>query len=144
MHVINIQGEQFYVDQAGDYVAKVSSRATRVVVITGYVESMDEDKVIEKLPRLNQAYLMTKTIGRDSVLKALIESIHFEKNGRVILSPKIGNEKIILDHQDELEEKLKDLKDFYRQLARTNSWDKYEEIDISYKNQVVVRNSKNP
>ena len=44
----------------------------------------------------------------------------------------------------ELNEKLADLKDFYRQLARTNDWDKYDEIDISYKNQVVVRNNKNP
>ena len=144
MRVMNQQGDQFYVDQAGEYVRKVNSRASRVVVITGYVESFDSAKEIEKLPKLNTAFKITNEIGKDTVIKALIESIHFEKNGRIILTPKIGNEKIIIDHIDELSEKLSDLKDFYRQLARTNDWDKYDEIDISYKDQVVVRNYKKP
>ncbi len=144
MRVMNQQGDQYYVDQAGHYIRQVPSRASRVVVITGYVESYGSDKDLAKLPRLKTAYDVTSEIGKDPVIKALIESIHFEKNGRIILTPKVGNEKIIIDHIDELAEKLADLKDFYRQLARTNGWDKYDEINISYKNQVVVRNYKKP
>ena len=112
--------------------------------VTGYIESYGADLEIQKLPKLNKAYQITLEIGKDPVIKALIESIHFEKNGRIILTPKIGNEKIIIDHLDELSEKLADLKDFYRQLARTNSWGKFDEIDISYKNQVVARNLEKP
>lgn len=144
MRVMNQQGDQYYVDQGGHYIQKVPSRASRVVVITGYIESFGAGLEIKKFPKLNRAYEITLEIGKDKVIKALIENIHFEKNGRIILTPKIGNEKIIIDHVDELTEKLADLKDFYRQLARTNDWDKYDEIDISYKNQVVVRNYKKP
>ena len=58
--------------------------------------------------------------------------------------PKVGKAKIILDYMDDLDRKLDNLKTIYNQLAKTNSWNKYTEIDISYKNQVIPRNPVKP
>jgi len=144
LRVINQEDDQYYVDQAGDYIRRVQNKASRVPVITGYVEPYGTDKDINKLPRLKKAFDITMQIRKDPVLRALVEQIHFEKNSRIVLIPKIGDEKIILDHIDQLDEKLDNLKEFYKYLARTNSWDKYNAIDISYSKQVVIPNSENP
>lgn len=144
LRVMNYKSDQYYIDQSGHYIRKGDYRATRVPVVTGYVEDFAPNQELEDTPKLNDAYLITKTIRKDKVLTALIEQIHFEKNGRIILIPKIGTEKIILDHMDELDIKLGQLKTFYRELARTDSWGKYKEIDISYKSVVYGRNPEQP
>jgi len=116
LRVINQEDDQYYVDQAGDYIRRVQNKASRVPVITGYVEPYGTDKDINKLPRLKKAFDITMQIRKDPVL----------------------------DHIDQLDEKLDNLKEFYKYLARTNSWDKYNAIDISYSKQVVIPNTENP
>ena len=70
--------------------------------------------------------------------------MHVEKNQRIIIIPKIGDDHIVLDHTDGLAEKLSNLRQWYKELAKTNSWDKYNEFNISYNDQVVVKNTENP
>jgi len=144
LRVMNQEGEQFYVDQSGSYVQTVDRKATRVPVVTGYVESLDPQGHVAFAPRLQSAFEVITESRKEPMLRALIEQVHIEKNKRIVIIPKIGDEHIVLDHTDGLSEKLNNLRQFYRELARTDSWDKYNEINISYNNQIVVRNSDNP
>jgi len=144
LRVINEQGEQYYVDQIGNYIRKGDYRAIRVPVATGYVENYSSNETLEKTPKLNNAFEIAVAIRKDPVLLALIEQMHFDKDGGIVLIPKIGKEKIILNHIDELEIKLGQLKAFYRELAKTDGWGKFKEIDISYKNVVYGRNPEQP
>jgi len=144
LRVMNQEGDQFYVDQSGSYVQTVDKKATRVPVVTGYVESLDPQGHVAFTPRLQSAFEVITESRKEPMLKALIEQVHIEKNKRIVIIPKIGDEHIVLDHTDGLKEKLSNLRQFYRELARTDSWDKYNEINISYNNQIVVRNSDNP
>lgn len=142
LRVMNKQGDQYYLDQIGTYVAQADFRAVRVPVVTGYVESLQPMESILPDQKLSIAFDIVMRIRKDEFLSALVEQITFEKNDRIILIPKVGNEKIILDHIDDLDSKLKNLKDYYKEVAKSNSWDKYDEIDISYRKQVVGR--RNP
>ncbi len=144
MRVMNKQGDQFYLDQKGHFVAKSNYRAVRVPVITGYVESLKSGETLIEKKRLKKAWNIVNEINKDLFLKALVEQIHFESTERIVLIPKVGDDRIVLDYIDELPQKLKNLKSFYKELAKSNSWKKYKEIDISYKNQVAARNSVTP
>lgn len=144
LRVMNQTGDQYYVDQSGSYVRTVNKKATRVPVVTGYIESLEPNGHVAFTPRLEKAFKVISEGRKDPVIKALIEQIHVEKNGRLVIIPKIGDDHIVLEHLDGLDEKLENLKQFYRELARTDSWNKYNEINISYNNQVVVRNTENP
>jgi len=144
LRVMNQHGDQFYVDQSGSYVRTVDKKATRVPVVTGYVETLEPDGHVAFNPRLQEAFQVILESRKDPVLRALIEQVHVEKSKRIIIIPKIGDDHIVLDHTDGLSEKLSNLRQFYKELARTDSWDKYNEINISYNNQIVVRNSENP
>ena len=144
LRVMNQHGDQFYVDQSGSYVRTVDKKATRVPVVTGYVESLEADGHVAFNPRLQHAFQVVLESRKDPVLKALIEQVHVEKNQRIIIIPKIGDDHIVLDHTDGLAEKLSNLRQWYKELAKTNSWDKYNEFNISYNDQVVVKNTENP
>lgn len=137
-------GGDYYIDQAGHYVAKSSYRAVRVPVVTGYLDTYDERWRDMPDSRIKKAFTIAEIIYQDKFLSALIEQIHFDKSDRIIMIPKVGNEKIVLDYMDNLEHKLDNLKSFYREMAESKSWNKYDEIDISYKNQVIGRNSVKP
>lgn len=138
-------GQDYYLDQAGAYVSKTQYRAVRVPVVTGHVNKYQPDWNINEDNRISQAYEIGMIINEDSFLKSLIEQIHFERSGRIVLVPKVGEHKIVLDYLDDLDTKLTyNLKRFYKHMAKENSWDKYDELDISYKSQVVGRKSASP
>jgi len=144
MRVMNKQGDQFYIDQTGEYVAQSSFRAVRVPVISGHVESLKPTERIAPKSRLYKAFTVIDQIRKDEFLSALVEQIYFEKDDRIILIPKVGDEKIVLDHIDDLPSKLKNLKVYYKEVAKSNTWGKYDEIDISYRKQVIGRNPVTP
>ncbi|MFT4566696.1 MAG: cell division protein FtsQ [Saprospiraceae bacterium] len=144
MRVMNKQGDQFYIDQTGEFVAQSSYRAVRVPVVTGHIESLKPNELISPKSKLFKAFTIVNQIRKDEFLSALVEQVYFEKGDRIILIPKVGEEKIVLDHIDDLQGKLRNLKVYYKEVAKSNSWGKYDEIDISYRKQVIGRNPVTP
>ncbi len=137
--VMSADGSSFYLDQYGVYVNVTKKRASRVPLITGNFEKFEPSDSAHTKPRLSMAYAIAHEIRNDEFNSSLIEQIHLDKNGRFILVPKLGSEKIVLAYTDELSIKLNNLKDFYYNLSKTNNWGKYDEIDISIANQVLGR-----
>ena len=70
-------------------------------------------------------------------LKVLVDEIYVDKSGDFELVPKIGNQLIIFGKPENLEEKFKKLLVFYRQGLNKTGWNKYNVINIKYRNQVV-------
>ena len=144
LRIMNDRGEDYYLDQAGNYVAKTMYRAVRVPVITGSISGYTADWKDLPGSEIGMAFELVTRIHEDEFLSPLVEQIHFERGNRIILIPKIGSEKIRLDYLDDVDGKLDNLKSFYKVLARKNGWGKYKEIDISYKNQVIGRKPVKP
>ncbi len=136
--ILASDGKSFYLDQLGVYVGLSDTRASRVPLITGNIESLTISDSVQIKPRLYSTFLLVMEIRKDPFMQSLIEQVHLDANGRFILIPKLGDEKIVLDYSDELAKKLSNLKAFYYNLSRTNQWSKYEEVDISISNQVVA------
>ncbi len=145
LRIKSASDQDYYLDQGGVYVNKTQYRAVRVPVVTGYIEPYQPDWNRTKNSRIKKAYDIGMVISQDEFLSSLIEQIHFERTGRIVLIPKVGEHKIVLDYMDDLERKLTyNLKRFYKNMAKENSWDQYDELDISYRKQVVGRNLANP
>lgn len=142
--VMDDRGNDYYLDQDANYITTSSFGTSRVPVITGSLEDYKPGEDISKKYKLNKVFIVLKEILKDEFLKSLVEQIYSDKGERIIIIPKIGNEKIIIDYIEELPEKFRRLKIFYHEMAKKNSWGTYDEIDISYKNQIVGRNLVNP
>ncbi len=138
-------GRDYYLDQDGNYVNKSQYRAVRVPVVTGHLEKYQPGWKEQWDSKLSRAYRIGRIINNDDFLSALVEQIHFERSGRIVIVPKIGTEKIVIDYMEDIEEKLTyNLKQYYKEMAKKDIWGKYKELDISYKKQVIGRNFVNP
>lgn len=144
LRVKDVAGSDYYIDIAGQYVARSVYRAVRVPVVTGHLDKYNNDWSERADSKVKMAYQIGTAMNKDPFLTALIEQIHFEKSGRILLIPKVGKAKIVITDLEELDHKLSNLKVFYKKMAEKNMWNDFEEIDISYRNQVVPSNSVKP
>ncbi len=63
-----------------------------------------------------------------------------DPQGDVELFPKVGNHVILMGRVSDLEDKFQRLYVFYRMGLNKVGWNKYNVINIKYKNQVVCSN----
>ncbi len=138
VRIIDKSGAQYYLDQEGEFVSKQDFKAIRVPVATGEIESYSADWK-KKKGNINDCYTIISALRKDKFFTALIEQIHFE-NERIKMIPKMGSEIIVINDLNHLDQKLQNLKTFYEtEMTHNNAWGKYDEIDISIKNQVIPR-----
>jgi len=139
VRVIDETDAQYYLDQEGKYISKQDFKAIRVPVATGKIEAFNKNWKNKKGSNIKKCFEIVNAIRKDDFLVALVEQIHFE-NERIVMIPKMSSEVIVIKHLDHLDQKLNNLKRFYQtEMTNNNSWGKYKEIDISYKNQVITR-----
>ena len=132
LRIFHSDGYSYYLDESGkemplseNYTAHVP-----VVTLTGRL-SQNPNKVFIDLKEI------ALLIQKDSFLKAQVDCIRVNEQGEYILIPRVGNQEILLGKADELQLKFKKLKAFYQEVVQVTPLDKYETINLKYKNQVV-------
>lgn len=120
------------------------SRSHRILVANGNIPHLNAEqrkKVLkneEELPGVyHQLYELANMIEDDEFLNTLINQIYIKKNQAAILTPKVGVKKIEFGQLENMEEKLFNLKAFYLHGNKKVDWQKYDAINIEYKNQIV-------
>ncbi|MFA6057113.1 MAG: hypothetical protein WC756_02855 [Taibaiella sp.] len=83
------------------------------------------------------AYL-SETIGRDSFWHAQVTQIEVQPDQTFVLIPLFGNQRILIGDTVKVQEKLGHLFAFYKNVSGKIGWDKYETLDVRFKNQVVA------
>jgi cell division protein FtsQ len=73
-------------------------------------------------------------------LQALIGQIHLKKNGDFVLIPLVGDQLIVFGSaftDQEVRDKFEKLKIFYTKGLPYEGWEKYSEISLKYRGQIV-------
>ena len=83
------------------------------------------------------AYL-SEVIGRDSFWRSQITQIDIQPDQTFVLTPLFGNQRIMLGDTAGVSRKLGNLWAFYKQVSGKIGWDKYETLDLRYKDQVIA------
>ena len=124
------RSDSYYLDENGFKFPVSNSYPARVLVATGYIE--EEYASAQLLP-------CVRYINNDAFWKAQIKQVHVEKDGNVILTPLLGDHLIELGTVEHFEEKLRNLKAFYKKVLVHNNWNKYKTISLKYKDQIVAK-----
>lgn len=82
---------------------------------------------------------LTELINQNIFLKAQISEIYVNSKGEYDLIPQLGNHLIRFGTMNDARAKLNNLDIFYRKALICEGWDKYETINLKYKNQVVCK-----
>ena len=146
---IETSGGGFYIDEF-EYIFPLSESFTSYVpVVSGHIpldlnagfrgEAEDEDT-----PWITKIMELGRFLNENPFWGAMIEQIYVAENGDLILSPKVGEIKIILGRPDDIEQKFRKLLAFYRNIAPEKGWTRYCEVNLKYKGQIVCKLNNTP
>ena len=132
-------GEDQYIGTSGLLLPESDHFTARVLLIT-----MDEDVFLPEdnvLYDVNstQLFEVLKFVNEDEFWKAQIAAIHIDKNYELILHPQITKQLIEFGHAEDIVDKFKKLKIFYKEILPHKGWNSYETVSLKYKNQIVCK-----
>lgn len=149
LRIYNTRNESFYLDGLGHLLPLNPSFSARVIIANGFinepfsrktcylVDSVRMKDSLEYGSVMNNLYKVATYIMKDRFFRAQIQQIYVNQNGEMELIPRVGNHVILIGNADDLEEKFDKLFVFYRKGLSQTGWQKYNLINIKYKNQVV-------
>lgn len=129
VRVLNIYGQDFYVDSRGEILTQ-HSLAVQLPVATGYIDRRFASEDLLEVVR---------AIDESEFWKAQVEQIDVTKEGQIQLVPRVGDHLLVLGTADDVESKLDRLMNFYEKGLDNVGWNKYRTISVAYDNQVVCK-----
>jgi len=141
--VFMANGKSGYIDEYGKWMSLSKKFTARVIVINGFLPKwsgeINTDNILkpDEQDAWSQVYLLTQTIRGDEFLNAQFEQIYVDNNGDFVLIPRVGRHSILLGNTEHLDRKFEKLKLFYKDGIAKVDWNKYKQIDLRYKDQIV-------
>src|SRR5690606_285270 len=111
----------------------------RLPVVSGNIHETYEDSMFISEKSLMEVRNVFEFIHTDPFWTAFIEQVYVDKFKGIILIPKVGNHTIVLGNSDDLEDKFSRLKIFYLEGLGKVGWEVYQQIDLSFKGQIVAK-----
>jgi cell division protein FtsQ len=127
LRVFSAQGS-YYVDDLGNTMPADYRYATYLPIASGN---------IEKSLATTDLYKFALFLQKHNFWNNQIEQIYVHPDNEVELVPRVGNHRIILGNFEDFKEKMNNLQLFYEQAIPKLGWEKYEIINLKYKNQIV-------
>ncbi|MDR3261776.1 MAG: cell division protein FtsQ [Tannerella sp.] len=120
--------ESYYVDDLGRIMPADYRYATYLPVASG---------TIEKSLATTDLFKFALFLQKHDFWNNQIEQIYVHPNKEVELIPRVGDYRIILGSFEDFREKMNNLQLFYEQAIPKIGWEKYDVINLKYKNQIV-------
>ncbi|MDL2278547.1 cell division protein FtsQ [Parabacteroides sp. OttesenSCG-928-G07] len=127
LRVITSTGS-YYIDNQGSTMPVSDRYTAHVTVASG---------TIKREFATNELFRFASFLLQDDFWNNQIEQIYVHPNDDVELIPRVGNHRIYLGSFEGFEEKLDNLLLFYKQVIPKMGWEKYNMINLKYKDQIV-------
>ena len=128
MRVMPGEGDTYYLDKNGERIAVDTMYVEDVPIVMGNVY----DKLLSPMLIPLVEYIVSHEFWSHQITQIYITQQH-----EVMLSPRVGNHKILLGSLDNYQQKLQSVLEMYRQVMPKVGWNAYDTISVKYKNQVV-------
>ncbi|MCY1528994.1 hypothetical protein D9M68_641180 [compost metagenome] len=129
------EGRSFYIDSAG-FEMPLSERYAYPVTVFTNVPHAANDSVYAGMKK--RIVYMSEVLKADSFWNSQITQLDVVNEHHFNAYTTIGKQKIIIGDTARVADKLKNLYSFYREVSNKIGWNKYEVLDIRYRNQVVA------
>jgi cell division protein FtsQ len=106
------------------------------VLVTGgnFVEPLRIDSINSQTEALVK---LANFLDSEKKYHSLIDQAYIERDGNIMMVPKLGDQIIELGTADELDEKFSNLLTFYRRGMPRAGWNTYSKVSLKYRGQVV-------
>lgn len=149
--IFNKYGDTYYLDDEGVIMEISELHAARVLVVTGEIPDRLEDEnlseiinndSLKSIRKLDDIYRISNYVCNDPLFHSLIGQIHLSKNGDFVLTPLVGDQKIVFGSaltEKDVSDKFKKLEIFYKEAMPFEGWGTYTEISLKYEGQIVCK-----
>ena len=139
-------GGDFFVDEDGIVVRSKGLYNPRLHIVGGNIRitgpMLNGVSVLDtsiKNSILKDIYQLVEYINHDDFWSAQIDQIYVDNDDEIDLIPRLGNNVIHLGTTENFEGKLRNLEAFYKKVLPEVGWNKYELINLEFKDQIVCR-----
>lgn len=127
--------KEYYFDSEGALMPSSPLGSCNVVVAGGdFTEPLRADSLNSQMLALLE---VARFLDRESKYGDLIDQIYVERDGDIMMVPKLGNHVVELGAPDDLDTKFANLLTFYRKGMPRAGWDTYSLLSLKFENQVV-------
>lgn len=128
-------GRELYIDRDGALFPPSSLGFCDVLVAGGeFSERLRPDSLNSKTEAI---WKLACFLDEEKDYLSLIDQIYIERDGDMMMVPKVGDHVIELGEVDDLENKFSNLLTFYRKGMPRAGWNTYSKISLKFKGQVV-------
>lgn len=138
LRIIDENNLQYYLDETGLKMGLSEHYSPRVVVASGFIPPFVPNFQDRKHHLLKDLFQMAQDLREDEMLWRFVEQIYVDRQGDLILVPKLGRQQIIFGKYQEADAKWRRLKIFLLEGLPFEGWQAYEKIDLRYRDQVVA------
>jgi cell division protein FtsQ len=133
--VFDINNSSYYLDSTLSIMPTIVGFSYPVVVFT-------DVPAIKNTQQQNDIYknilTIAKFINNDTFWSKQVVQVSMIPKNKFVMATLLGNQKIIIGDTTALATKFSNLMAFYKQVNNTLGWDKYDELNLSFINQVVA------
>jgi len=135
----NTNGESYFLDTQGVMIPNQGTNFPDVLIASGQIiERLKPGKQITQLMS-KEVLRLSAFIAADSLWNAQFQQLYVDNYQELILIPRVGKHSIVVGNAEELPLKFENLRLFYDEGFKTVGWEKYRQLDISIRNQVIGR-----
>lgn len=133
--VFEPNGDSYYLDSTLAALP-LSSTYTHYCMVFVCVPELGSDSLTQSMK--GQMMHIARQLKKDEFWNVQIEHVVLNEHYQFELIPILGKHKILIGDTTRLQEKLADVFVFYKKILNEIGWDRYELLDVRYKNQVVA------
>ncbi len=144
--LFNLNGTSCYLDKDGNLMPLSSNYSAHVLTINGYVNETDIKKSaidvinndsLKTIEILDDLYEISNYVCSDKFFSSQITHIYVNSESEFEMIPRVGKHRIMFGNSNHIAGKFKKLKVFYKEGLSKAGWEKYDTINIKYKNQII-------
>ena len=135
--VFTTAGNSFYIDSNCMRLPLSDKFSARLPVFTGFTGIAPIFSKADSLLLCDIKNISSKIMA-DSFLMAMIEQTEITERHSFVMTPKVGTQLILFGDASDADAKFKRLKLFYRNVIAMAGWNRYNTINLQYKDQVVA------
>lgn len=145
MRVISGSGD-FYVDKEGVVIRSKGLYTPRLHIVGGNIritsQMLNGVSILDtsiKQSVLKDIFELIQYINGNGFWSAQIDQIYIDDKDKIDLIPRLGNNRIRLGTIENFQGKLRNLEAFYKNVLPEAGWNRYDLINLEYKDQIVCR-----
>ncbi|HYC84511.1 MAG TPA: cell division protein FtsQ [Chryseosolibacter sp.] len=137
--IVRNDGPDGYIAEDGTIMPVSDKFTSRVVLLSGdFVRQLLQVRNVNELEEGAKLMDMIGVIRGDEFWNAQVAQLSIDRKGKVTLFAQVGDEAIEFGRPDNVEEKFKKLKIFYKEILPRVGWNKYNRVNLEYEGQVVA------